>query len=269
MRCLRFATFLAPNMHAVYEYIVHTIGRKLGCLAELYVGSAYEELAGPVDGAFLCGLPYVELQRWDAPPVELLAAPVLQGGRYAGRPVYFSDVIVHRDSPWRTFADLRGRSWSYNEPSSHSGYGLVRFHLARLGHTLEYFGKVVEAGFHERSLRLVSAGAVDASAIDSQVLQVALRDEPALADSLRVIDTLGPSTIQPVVAARRLPTSLKADLRQILLDLADEPESRGQLARGFVERFVPIEDSAYDDIRHMQRIAEQAEDRRLTPAPGY
>ena len=139
------------------------------------------------DLAFLCGLPYVELTLDREPPVEPLAAPVLQGDRYGGRPIYFSDVIVRRDSPFHSFADLRGRSWSYNERQSQSGYGVVRYWLAQLGETNGYFSRVVEAGWHEQSIRLVCAGEVDASAIDSQVLAVACRDHPELAADLRAI----------------------------------------------------------------------------------
>ncbi|MCC6417387.1 MAG: PhnD/SsuA/transferrin family substrate-binding protein, partial [Gemmataceae bacterium] len=193
------------------------------------------------------------------PLIEPLAAPVLQGERYAGRPVYFSDVVVRRDSPFQSFADLRGRSWSYNEPRSHSGYGVTRYWLVRLGETRGFFGRVLEAGWHERSLRLVAAGEVDASAIDSQVLAVALRDHPELAERLRVLATLGPSTIQPVVAARRLPEALKEDLRAVLLELGEDEESRRQLAHGFIDRFAPVDDADYDDIRAMLAAAEQAD----------
>jgi len=66
--------------------------------------------------------------RLDPPPVELLAAPVLEGERYRDQPIYFSDVIVARRNPARSFADLRGASWSYNDPDSHSGYGVVLYH---------------------------------------------------------------------------------------------------------------------------------------------
>ena len=45
-----------------------------------------------------------------------------------------------------------------------------------------FFARVVEAGFHQRAIRLVAAGVVDAAAIDSQVLAVELRDHPELAD---------------------------------------------------------------------------------------
>jgi phosphonate transport system substrate-binding protein len=128
-----------------------------------------------------------------------------------------------------------------------------------LGEGKGYFGKVVEAGFHQRSIRLVSSGQVDASAVDSHVLSLALRAKPELARRLRVIDTLGPSTIQPVVAARRLPEDLKADLRAGLLEMNDDPKAREHLSRGLVDRFVAVTDSTYDDIREMLAAAEAAD----------
>ena len=71
-----------------------------------------------------------------------------------------------------------------------------------------------------------------------------------------MIDTLGPATIQPVVAASGLPAALKDDLRAALLALDGEPESRAALEYGLVERFVPIADADYDDIRAMLAVAE-------------
>jgi phosphonate transport system substrate-binding protein len=258
LRPLRFVSYLAPNMLPVYGFIARHVGARLGCPTELRAGGGYDELADPPEVAFLCGLPYVEHTRRAEPAVEPVAAPVLQGERYGGRPVYFSDVIVRRDSPFRSFADLRGQSWSFNEPHSQSGYGITRCHLLRLGETEGFFGPVVEAGYHERSIRLVCSGAVAASAVDSQVLAVALRDHPELAAGLRVIDSLGPSPIQPVVVARRLPAALKEDLRTVLVEMADDPEARRRLAHGFVERFVPADDATYDPIRAMLAEAEAA-----------
>lgn len=256
---LRFVTFLAPNVYPVYDYIARYVGARLGWRTELAVGDSYDELADPSDFSFVCGLAYIELTRRGAAPVEPLAAPLLQGRRYCGRPIYFSDVIVHRDSSAQSFADLRGRSWAYNEPYSHSGYGVTRYHLVRLAETNGFFGRVVEAGWHERSVRMVCEREVDASAVDSQVLAVLLRDNPDLADSLRVIDTLGPSTIQPLLAACRLPEALKSDVRDVLLALGDDPAARPHLDRGFVERFVPVCDSDYDDLRAMVAACEAAE----------
>jgi phosphonate transport system substrate-binding protein len=128
-----------------------------------------------------------------------------------------------------------------------------------MGETRGFFSCVVEAGFHQHALRMVAVGEVDAAAIDSQVLAIELRDHPAMASELRVIEVLGPSTIQPVVAARHLPVDVKVALRIALLRMGDDPVGRAALAKGFVERFVPVTDGDYDDIRMMLVAAEQAE----------
>ena len=201
----------------------------------------------------------MQLARLQPAPVEPVAAPVLQGERYHGQPVYFSDVIVHRDSPYHRFVDLRGASWAYNDPDSHSGYNITRFTLMQMGATQGFFGRVVETGYHQRSIRLVADRQIDASAIDSQVLAVELRDHPELAAQLRVIDSLGPSTIQPVVVSSRLPARLKAGIREAMLALHTDPAVREHLGHGFVERFVDINDAAYDDIRAMEAAADKVD----------
>jgi phosphonate transport system substrate-binding protein len=255
---LRFATFLAPNMLPVYSFMASRIGRRLGTSVSFTVGNCYDDLANQIDAAFICGLAYVEMNRHGLADLEPIAAPQLRGERFDGRPVYYSDVIVRRDSPFHRFADLRGRSWAFNEPYSHSGYGVTLYRLWQLGETGGFFGKVIEAGWHERSLRLVCSGEVDASAIDCQVLAVALREHPELAEQVRVIDSFGPSTIQPLVVARRLPRAIKSQILSTVMELNDDPEARHCYAHGFIERFVPVTDGHYDDLRTMRRVCEEA-----------
>lgn len=254
---LRFLNFLAPNMLPVYSHMVERIGRRLGVQATVCPGTCYDQLDG-ADAAFVCGLAYIELVRMGRADVEPLAAPLLAGERFGGRPVYYSDVVVRRDSLFHRFADLRGRSWSYNEPLSHSGYGITLHRLVRLGETGGFFGRVIDAGWHERSIRLVASGEVDASAIDCQVLGITLRQYPDLAAQLRVIDSFGPSTIQPLVVARRLPNRVKAALLDAVLAMHEEDEGRRFLDHGSIERFVAVTDSSYDDLRAMRAECEQA-----------
>jgi ABC-type phosphate/phosphonate transport system substrate-binding protein len=90
------------------------------------------------------------------------------------------------------------------------------------------------------------------------VLAVALRDEPTLARSLRVIDSLGPSTIQPIAVSKRLPRALRDRIRGALLSLHHDAAARLRLARGLVKRFVPVDASSYDDIRMMRDACEAA-----------
>jgi len=259
MNRLRFGTYLAPNMLPVYQAITEEVGRRLGIETELVVETDYESCAQDKNEVcFVCSLPYVEFERQGISPAIPIAAPVLEGERYADQPVYYSDVIVHRDSPFRSFLDLRGRSWAYNEPHSHSGYGITRYHLVEIGETHGFFGEVVEAGFHEESISMVAAGEIDASAIDSQVLAVAMRDDPSLARSLRIVDALGPSTIQPVAVSKRVPLELRDDIQRVLTSLHEDRDVRERLALGLVKRFVPVGPSDYDDIRMMLEACEAA-----------
>lgn len=251
---LRVVTLLAPNLFPVYEFITQKIVRELCWPAELVVGSSSADLNRHTDICFLCGLHYIRVSSL----LEPIAAPILQGERYAGRPIYFSDIIVRTDSPWQAFADLRGRSWAYNEPNSHSGYGIIRHHLVEMKENNSFFGAVVEIGWHERSIDRVRSGRVDASAIDSHVLSIASRDNPGLQSDLRIIGTLGPSTIQPIAVARRMPVTLKSELRHLLLEMAEDLEAKNLLNQNLIERFVPIGDSDYDDIRRMCRAADSA-----------
>src|SRR5204862_2627829 len=127
----------------------------------------------------------------ERPGVDLLAAPVMNGERYQGQPIYFSDVVVRHESPVGCLRDLRGAAWAYNERTSQSGYGLPCYVLAVRGEGAGYFGRVVMSGAHQHSLELILDGTVDAAAIDSTVLEQEFRQHPELTGRVKVIETLG------------------------------------------------------------------------------
>jgi phosphonate transport system substrate-binding protein len=219
------ATLLAPCNRPLYEFVAAACGA-----SELVDARDWRMLAeGRIDLAFVCSPPLI----WLKGAVEAIATPVLADPRFDGQARYSSEVIVRSDSSFRSLEDLRGSRWAVNEPSSWSGYWVV---LRQVG-AWSYFGKVVETGFHQRSLRMVAAGEVDGTAIDSQVLAVELHNHPELAASLRAIETLGPAPSQPVVVRKGLDTAAKAALQATLLGLRGDV-----LAAHFVERFAPPPD---------------------------
>jgi phosphonate transport system substrate-binding protein len=179
----------------------------------------------------------------------------MRAARYAGEAVYYSDVVVRRDSAYRAFADLKGGKWAYNEPRSHSGYGVVCFHLAGRGETFDYFGGLVEAGSHEAALGLVESGAVAGAAIDSTVLEAELARRPSLASRVRVIDSLGPSPAPPWVISSRLPDELKRCIQNALAAMSDDPRGSQILGAWGIAELRPVGSDDYDLMRQMMRAA--------------
>jgi phosphonate transport system substrate-binding protein len=249
---LTAVTYLAPIMLPGYRAIIEHISAEIGQPITLREGSADYHEAPDADLMFICGLPYIKRSQ----VIEAIAAPILIGERYGGKPIYFSDVIVRHDSPYHTFEDLRGKRWAYNEPESQSGYGITRYTLLQRKLTDGFFGEIIEAGFHQKCIRMVILGQADAAAIDSHVLSLEYARHPHLAHQLRVIDSFGPSTIQPVAVNRRLPDGLRQDIQQGFVKLYMIPSD--VLAQGLTSQYVPVGDSDYDDIRAMLDACQEA-----------
>ena len=257
---LRVASHLAPGVEPLYAFLAEYLADRVGRRPEFVVAESYERCARDIDDVcFVCSIPYLLFADAGRIDMEVIAAPVLRGERYGGRAIYFSDVIVAAASPHRSFADLRGAAWAYNEPFSHSGYVTVLNHLALLGEDLSYFGRVIEAGFHADAIRMVADGRVDAAAIDSQVLDIELRDDAQLAGAVRRIGAIGPSTIQPVVASRtRLTDAERGAITEALVGVGADPMARRALDAALIERFARVDAAGYDDIRDMFRRVRRA-----------
>ncbi|MCC6604296.1 MAG: PhnD/SsuA/transferrin family substrate-binding protein [Anaerolineae bacterium] len=265
---LHLTTCQAANTHDVTAAVADILAQQLNLETKFVIDPPWEEclqgiLTGQIQVGWMCGYPYVmatavtstPLSTSPNPAIELLALPVMAGARYQNRPIYFSDVVVRRDSPVTTFTDLRGATWAYNEVGSQSGYHITRYKLAQLGENGDFFGKVVASGAHLRSLEMVVDGKVDASAIDSTVLEDALRHSPALAQQIRLIDTLGPSPIPPWVIHKSVLAPLRRAIRQALTQLHQTSAGRAVLALGEMVRFATAVDAQYDPLRHMLHAA--------------
>jgi phosphonate transport system substrate-binding protein len=262
---LRFVTYLSPGIpQGFFEAVVDHVRRALGCeraslRVEARVSGPEKGIEDPfsrdaADVGFMCAPSFVWLRGLRPPPVELLGvAPVFGDARTSGRPVYFCDVVVRRDGSIRSFAELRGRSWAYNDRFSLSGYYSFLSKLAEMGTDECFFGRVFRSGSHPNSIESVVRGEADAAAIDSNVLSMRLREVPGLREKLRVIESWGPFPIQPVVVRSVLPTGLKERVRASLLTIDADPLTWRALSGFDLKRFVPVTDADYPPDLLVQR----------------
>lgn len=251
---------MAPNMDGFCRDLAGYISKKLSMPVDFIIDlpwQARERMLdeGSVDLCWICGLPYVRKAALSPGSMEPLVAPVMAGSRYGNVPVYFSDVVVHRDAPYFRLEDLEGATWAYNEPGSHSGYCVVCYELALKGKSLDFFGQVIESGSHQTSLALILKKEVDGSAIDSTVLELEIANHPEIASQIRIVGSFGPSPIPPWVVTRKVPAKVRGALREVLTGMRYDPAAREILMKARISHFDPVDDSDYEPIRVMERIA--------------
>jgi len=253
---------MAENTEALCRAVAEYIQARFKIPTEYVSGIPWEERErlfdrGEIEILWLCGLPYVHKADLAESTMEILAVSVPSGKRYGALPVYFSDVVVRRSSRFESFIDLRGASWAYNEPRSHSGFNVVRSYLSELGENSGFFSAVYQSGAHSTSIEMILSREVDGAAIDSTVLEWSTAQRRGLMDQIRVIETLGPSPIPPWVRSRRVPGNLRAELRALLIGMEQDSAGRVILEHGRIARFVSAQDRDNDPIRRMAARAEQ------------
>lgn len=219
---LQAVSYLAPNWFTFYQAVTDALARSLSINIQLQQAT-HDPLDDPLllqdqlDLAFICGLPFIRHHQVNPHQLQVLAVPVLSPSRYQDRPIYFSDVIVNAASKITQIPDLVGQSFCYNDSGSNSGYNLVRGYLLSNGYTSNFFGACLQSGSHQRSLQWVAEGRADWAAIDSMVLEQALRDHPTWANQVQVIAAIGPSPMPPIVVANHLNERAIQTLRSALL----------------------------------------------------
>jgi phosphonate transport system substrate-binding protein len=236
---------------AYYRRLLEYIGEKLDRHVQLVNRESYSEInellrEGEVDAAFVCGGPYVDGHKEFG--MELLAAPVVYG-----KAVYFSYIIVNKDSHIRSFKDLLGKRFAFTDPLSNSGKLFPTYMLARMNETPDtFFNSYIFTNTHDKAIKAVALGIVDGAAVDGLVWEYADRTNPEFTSRTKIIEKSPPFGVPPVVVRRGLDPALKEALREILLNAHNDKKGREILGNMMIDRFRPIGDSAYDSIRKMK-----------------
>ena len=200
--------------------------------------------------AMMCGLPFA--QRPERP--TLIAAPVPSPARYAGKPVYFTDIVVRADSPHRTLGDTFGGVIGYTLADSMSGGVALRCHLEgfRNFQRLRIYRKTVGGFVNARNvIEALVAGKIDAGPLDSYYHDLLKRNDPAFAAQVRLVASTAAVPIPPLVATTKLLDAELSLLRAALLAVSNTPELALVLERLQLSGFAIADPRSYNVLAEM------------------
>jgi ABC-type phosphate/phosphonate transport system substrate-binding protein len=192
----------------------------------------------------MCGLPYA-LSRKRAIP---LAAPIVRAGRYRGRPIYFTDIVVRASSPFTTLEDTFGGRVGYTTKESQSGYVALREHLLpyRQARGSALFAEVIGPLISPRGVvNALLERRIDVGPLDSYAHDLIRHVEPELGARLRTVEVTRPAPIPLFVATAPLTQEQVRDLRAAFLQVAHADELRSVRDTLLLEDFVVPNDDEY------------------------
>jgi phosphonate transport system substrate-binding protein len=239
-----------------YQSIIDYIGEQINQPVQMVHRRTYEEMdslleQGEVDVAFICSAPYVRNREKFG--VELLVAPSVNG-----RPIYHSYIIVHKDSPLKSFADLKGKVFAFTDPKSNTG----KLYPAYLLNTLHsspdrYFKRHMYSYSHNKSIELVAKRVVDGAAVESLVYEYMIKTGSPYARQTRIIKRSPPYGTPPVVVTKDVNPALRDRIRDAFLNMNKNEKGKAILDAMMIDGFVRIADTAYDPIRKMERAVDE------------
>ncbi|CAG9182850.1 hypothetical protein LMG23992_04842 [Cupriavidus laharis] len=206
---------------------------------------------------FMCGYPYA-----CAPAGrELLAAPVPAAPRYQGRPVYFSEFVVHADSPAQTLAQTFGGRLACMLPESNSGYNAPRHFLMRqapAGARTLYRPTAQPTPTPLATIDAVIAGEAEAGVVDSYVLDLLRSHAPERVAQLRTLAQTPAAPIPPLVASAQIGAEACARIREALLAMDHDPLGADLMAQLGLACFAAVQPQDYAGLAALARESDEA-----------
>lgn len=217
-----------------------------GTPVQIVTRRTYQEIttllvSGQVDGAWICGSPFVAHRR----QLELLAVPV-----WHGQPLYQSYLIADAERDAASIDALAGDIHAFSDPDSNSGYLVTAAELAKHGFKPErFFRQILFTYGHRNVVRAVASGLAQSGSVDGYVYEVLNEVEPALVGATRVVRRSDWYGFPPVAcSAAAIGTPRTEKLRRALLAMHESEPGRAALAALRLDAFAPASSSLFDPV---------------------
>jgi phosphonate transport system substrate-binding protein len=235
-----------------YQDVINYIGEQIKQPVQMVHRRTYDEMdalleKGEIKIAFICSAPYVKNRERFG--IELLVAPIVHGSTK-----YHSYIIVHNDSPVKSFPELKGKVFAFTDPKSNTGKLYPTYILKTMGFTPEKFFEGLHYSYsHSKSVEMVAKKIVDAAAIDSLVYDNMIKTGSPYARQTKIIKRSPPYGIPPVVVTKDIDPALRKRVKEAFLNIQKTDKGKAILKTMTIDGFVEVPDKNYDTIRKMEK----------------
>ncbi|MBW1751389.1 MAG: phosphate/phosphite/phosphonate ABC transporter substrate-binding protein [Deltaproteobacteria bacterium] len=218
-----------------YQPFLHYLENRIEKDVILIQKKTYQEVndllsRNVVDVAFVCTGAYVSNKKI----MDLLVVPQING-----KTTYNSLLIVPANSDVRKIEELKGSIFAFTDPLSNTGYRYPVSLLEKRGEKPEtFFSRTILTYSHDRSIVAVADGLADGASVDSIVFDFFQKRDPEIVDRTRVIHQSEPFAMPPVVVPAQIDKSKKDWLKDIFLNVHNDPKGIKALKNMGVDRFV-------------------------------
>lgn len=171
---------------------------------------------------------------------------------------YHSVMVVIKDSPYKSVADLKGKKLALADPNSTSGHQAPRFFLNKDGIDIDkHFASATFSGSHENSIIGLVNGTFDAAVTwwnsDAFCNYGRMASKGMIPpDCVRIIWKSPLLPNEPWTVPTWLPAEMRADIKQALLDMpAKDPQTFTKLFDGKSKTLVPVTHKDYEPVVEM------------------
>jgi len=234
----------APTVMRLNEPLRLYLEKRLGIPVELMVGANYAATGealrfGRLDIAYLGPVTYILQSR--RTKLEPFARP-----SHAGvGPTFQAVIIVPKDSPAKTLADLKGKEVAFGDPASTSGTWVPRYQLleAGLASGRDYTLRVL--GAHDAVALAVANKKVAAGGLSMPIYNRLLKEGKIDSNAVRVLAE-SPAIPEYMWTFRQgLDPAFKEEIRKAFVGVSD-PDALGVFR---AEAFISATDSDVDRVR--------------------
>ncbi len=249
----------ASNITERYGNLVAHLEKELGIPVKLQTATDYAGVIAAmqfkhIDLAYFGPKSYVEAAK--RANAEAFVMEVLEDGSMG----YHGVIITKSDSPIKTMADAKGKTWAFTDPNSTSGtlVPTVYFVKTMKIDPEKYFSKVIFSGSHEASILAVKSGKVDLASTNDLDLARGDGKQWNSKKDFRILWTSKLIPGSPMAYRKDLPASLKKALQKAFVDYKD-PAGLQQLT---LKGYAVTDDAAYNPVRELIEVKKAMEGKK-------